>query len=78
MFKEHPFVILVPISFAPISSPIVDQDPVATTDDELIKDVDLVAPYVDPIALDVAIDIPLRRSGKTRRPAILDDYFVYL
>ena len=39
---------------------------------------DQVAPYVDIVALDVVMDIPLRRSEKRRRPAILDDYIVYL
>ena len=32
---------------------------------------------MDPVALDVAMDIPLR-SERACRPAILDDYFVYL
>ena len=68
----------MPIIFAPISSPIVDQHPVATSDDEPIEDVDLVAPYVDPIALDVAMDIPLRRSERARNPVISNDYIVYL
>ena len=71
VFKEHPVFIPVPISSAPISNPVVDQHPVATTDDEPIED-------VDPIALDVAMDIPLRRLERVRSPAILDDYFVYL
>ena len=78
MFKEHPFFIHVPISFASISSPIVDQHLAATTDDEPIEDVDPVVLYVDSIALDVAMDIPLRRLEKARRPAISYDYFVCL
>ena len=41
------------IAFALISSPIVDQYPVATTDDEPIDDVDPIAPYVDLEAIDV-------------------------
>ena len=44
---------------------------IATTDDEPIED-------VDPVALDVAMDIPLRRSERVCRLAISDDYFVYL
>ena len=68
----------MPIYFAPISSPIVDQHLVATTDDELIEDVDLVALDVDLVAPDVVIDILLRRSERGRRPAISDDYIVYL
>ena len=78
MFKEHLVFIHVPITFAPISSPIVDQHPVATTDDEPIEDVDLVALDVDPIALDVAMDIPLMRSERGCRPSIYDDYIVHL
>ena len=78
MFKEHPFFILVPIDSALIFSPIVYQHLVAIIDDELIKVVDPLAPYVDPVALDVAMDIPLRRSKRARRPAISYDYFVYL
>ena len=78
MFKEHLVFIHVPITFASIFSPVVDQDPVATTDDEPSEDIDPVAPYVDPIALDLAMDIPLRRSKRARRPVILDDYIVYL
>ena len=68
----------MPITSALISSPVVDQHPVATTNDEPIEDVDPVAPDVDPVALDVAMDIPLRKSERARRPAISDDYFVYL
>ena len=40
MFKEHPVFIHVPIVFASISSPVVDQHAVAITDDEPIEDVD--------------------------------------
>ena len=47
MFKEHSVFILVPIASAPISSLVVNQHPIAS--------------YVDPVALDVAMDIPLRR-----------------
>ena len=61
MFKEHPFFILVLIASAPISSPIIDQHPIATTDDEPIEDVDPVTPYLDLVASDVTMDIPLRR-----------------
>ena len=71
VFKEHPVFILVPIASVPISSPVVDQHPIATTDDEPIKDVDLVAP-------DVVMDIPLMRSEMVRRPTISYDYIVYL
>ena len=33
VFKQHPVFIPVPIASAPISSPVVDQDPIATIDD---------------------------------------------
>ena len=59
------------IASTPISSLVVDQHPVATTNDEPIED-------VDPVALNVAMDIPLKRSERARRPVILDDYIVYL
>ena len=78
MFQEHPIFILMPIASASISSPVVHQHLVATTNDEPINDVDLIAPYVDLVALDVAMDIPLRRSKRVRRPTISYDYFVYL
>ena len=78
VFKEHPFFIPMPIAFASISSLIVDQHPVATTDDEAIEHVDPIAPYVDPVALDVAMDIPLRRLERVRKPAISNDYIVYV
>ena len=71
MFKEHPFFIHVPIASASISSSVVDQHLVATTDDEPIEDVDLVALYV-------AMDIPLRKSKRARMPAISNYYIVYL
>ena len=58
----------MPIASAP-TSPVVDQHLVATTNDEPIED-------VDPVALDVVMDIPLRRSEKARRPAISDNYIV--
>ena len=70
MFKEHTFFIHVPIPFATISKPIVDQHLVATTDDEPIEDVDPVALFVDPVVLDVAMNIPLTRSERARRPVI--------
>ena len=38
VFKEHQVFIPMPIASAPISSPIIDQHPIATTDDELIED----------------------------------------
>ena len=78
MFKEHLVFIPMPIASAPISSPVVDQHLVATTDDEPIEDVNPIALKVDLVALDVAMDIPLRRLEMARRLAILDDYFVYL
>ena len=71
MFKEHLVFILVPIASAPISSSVVDQHLVATTDDEPIED-------VDPVTLNVVMDIPLRRSKRACRPAISNGYIVYL
>ena len=78
MFKEHLVFIHVLIVSALISGPIVDQHPVATTNDEPIKNVDLVAPNVDIVDPDVVMDIPLRRSERAHRLAISDDYIVYL
>ena len=66
------------IASAPIYSPVVDQHPVATIDNEPIEDVDPVAPDVDLVALYVVMNIPLRRSKRACRPAISDDYIVYL
>ena len=63
MFKEHKFFILVPIDSSLISSPIVDQHPVATTDDEPIEDVNPVARDVNLVSLDVVMDIPLGQKG---------------
>ena len=68
----------MPIAPAPISSFVVDQHPIATTDDEPIEDVDSIAPDVDLVALEVVMDIPLRRSERACRLAISDDYIVYL
>ena len=42
MLKEHPFFIPLPIASAPISSPIVNQHPIAIIDDEPIENVDPV------------------------------------
>ena len=80
MFKEHLFVffIHVPIASAPISNLVVDQHLIATTDAEPIEDVDPIAPYVDLVAPDVVMDIPLRRSERASRPVISYDYFVCL
>ena len=78
MFKEHPIFIYIPIVSPQISSPVVDQHPVATTDDEPLEDVDSVALNVDIVALDVVMDILLMRSERARRPAISNDYIVYL
>ena len=71
MLKKYPVFIPVPIASAPISSPIVDQHLVATTNDEPIEDLDLVA-------LDVVMDIPLRRSKRAHMPTISNDYIVSL
>ena len=71
MFKEHPVFIPVPIASSPISSPVVDQHPIATTFDQPIKD-------VDPVAPDVVMDIPLRRLERARKPVISNDYIIYL
>ena len=54
MFKEYQIFIPMLIASTPISSPVVDQHQVATINDEPIQD-------VDPVVLDVAMDIPLRR-----------------
>ena len=54
----------MPITSAPISSPVVDQHPNANTNEEPIKDVDLVAPNVDLVVTDVVMDIRLRRSAR--------------
>ena len=40
----------MPIAFALISSLVVDHHTIATTYDEPIEDVDIVAPYVDLVA----------------------------
>ena len=78
MFKEHLVFIPVRIASTLISSPVVNHHPVATTDDEPIEDVDPIAPYLDLVALDVAMDISLRRLKRACRRAISDDYIVYL
>ena len=78
MFKEHLVFILVPIASTLISSLVIDQHPITTTDDELIEDADPLAPDVDLVTLDVAMDIPLMRSERVRWPTISYDYFVYL
>ena len=61
MFKEYLIFILMPLVSSLISSPVVDQHPVASTNDKPIGDVDLVAPDVNLVALDVVMDTPLRR-----------------
>ena len=71
MFKEHPLFILLPIAFAPIFSHVVDQHQIATPDNEPIEEADLEA-------LNIVMEIPLRRLKRARRPTILDDYIVYL
>ena len=42
VFEERPIFIHMPFAFAPISSHVVDQHPVATIDDEPIENVDPV------------------------------------
>ena len=64
VFKEHPVSSLVSIASASISSLVVDQNLVATTNDEPIEDVDPIAPDVDIVAPVVVMDIPLRRSER--------------
>ena len=66
------------IASTPISSPIVDQHPVATIDDEPIEDIDPVALIVDLVTPDVIMNIPLKRSERACSPTISDDYIVYL
>ena len=71
VFKEHRVFIPMPIASTLISSPVVDQHLIATTEDESIED-------VDPVALNVVMDIPLRRSERVCMLAISNDYIVYL
>ena len=78
MLKKHIVFIPVPIASTPISSLVVDQHPVATIDDEPIENVYPIAQDVDLVALDVVMDIPLRRPERASRPAILAGYIVYL
>ena len=78
MFKEHIVLIPLPIASASISSPVVYYHPIATTDDELIEDVDPIAPDVDIVTPNVVMDIPLRNSDRAHSPTISDDYIVYL
>ena len=54
----------MPIASTPISSPVIDQHPIATTDDEPSEDVDIVALDVDIVASNVVMDIPLRKSER--------------
>ena len=61
VFKEHLVFIPMSIASTPISGPVVDQHPVATTNDEPIEDVDPVAPYVNIVVPDVVMNISLRR-----------------
>ena len=77
VFKEHLVFIPMPIASAMISSPIIDQHLVATTNDEPMEDVDPRAPDVDIVDRDVVMNIPLRRSKRARRPIISNDYIVY-
>ena len=70
MFKEHPVFIHVPIASTPISSLIVNLHPITTPNNEPIEDVDPVALDVDLVALNVIMDIPLRRLERTHRLAI--------
>ena len=46
MFKEHLVFIPMHIAFAPISSPVVYQHSIATSDNELIEEVNLEAPEI--------------------------------
>ena len=78
MFKEHLVFIPMPIISAPISNPVVEHHLIATTDNEPIEDVDPVALYVNLVALDVVMDIPLRRLERAHRPTISYDYIIYL
>ena len=78
MFKEHPIFIPMHIASTPICSPVVDQDPVTTPNNEPNEDVDLVTPDEDLVTLDVVMDITLRRSKRACRPTISYDYIVYL
>ena len=78
VFKEHSIFIPFPIASAPISSPVIDQHPIATLGNEPIEDVYLVDPDVDLVVVDVVMDIPLKRSERAHRPIVSDDYIVYL
>ena len=78
MFKEHQVFIPMPIASALIFSPVVDQHLVVTTNDEPIEDVDPVVQDLDLVALDVVMDITLRRLERAPRLTISDDYIVYL
>ena len=68
----------MPTAFTLISSHVVDQHPIVTTDDEPTDDIDLVALDVDLVTPDVVMDIPLRRLERVHSSAISDDYIIYL
>ena len=70
MFKEH-LVFIMPITSALIIGPVVNQHLITTPNNEPIEE-------VDPEALDVVMDVPLRRSKRPCRPAISNDYIIYL
>ena len=67
----------MPIAFASISSPVVNQHLVATIKDEPIEDVDPIAPDVDLVAPDVVMDIPLRRLEMTHHVGDILDLTTY-
>ena len=68
MFKEHAIFILVPIASASISSLVVDQHPIATTNDEQFENADPIALDVDLVAPNVVMDIPLRKLERVHSP----------
>ena len=60
VFKEHLVFIPMPIASTPISGPVVDQHPVATSNDEPIED-------VDPVGTPRRSFATSRRRGSLRR-----------
>ena len=63
--QRTPIFIPMPIASASISSLVVYQHPVATTDNEPIEDVDTVALDVDLVTLDVDLSSPRCSHGYT-------------
>ena len=79
VFEEEHVLVPMPVTLpSTVLQPHIEQENVPTHEPVQPIVVEPAPPVVDEIQDHIVADVPLRKSERTRRPAISDDYVVYL